>query len=54
MVVGRTECGKTTSIQNLGRSKMFGRDIATVFWVSKIGLSKEREENIKMSFEDQK
>ena len=27
MVVGRTECGKTTFIQNLGRNKMFGRKI---------------------------
>ena len=53
MVVGRTGCGKTTFIQNLGGNKMFGRDIATVFWVFKIRLSKEREENIKMSFEDQ-
>ena len=53
MVLGRTECGKTTFIQNLGRNKMFGRDITTVFSVSKIRLSKERKENIKMSFEDQ-
>ena len=53
MVVGRTGCGKTTFIQNLGGNNMFGRDIATVFWVFKIRLSKEREENIKMSFEDQ-
>ena len=51
--VGRTGCGETTFIQNLGRKKMFGRDIATVFWVSKTRLRKEREENIKMSFEDQ-
>ena len=31
MVVRRTGCGKTTFIQNLGRNKMFGRDIHTVF-----------------------
>ena len=53
MVVGRTECGKTTFIQNLGRSKMFGRNIETIFWVSKIRLSKEREDNIRESFLDQ-
>ena len=53
MVVGRTECGKTTFIQNLGRNKMFGRDITTVFWVSKIRLSRDREENIRESFVDQ-
>ena len=53
MVVGRTECGKTTFIQNLGRNKMFGRDITTVFWVSKIRLSREREDNIRETFVDQ-
>ena len=53
MIVGRTECGKTTFIQNLGRNKMFGRDITTVFWVSKIRLSRDREENIRESFVDQ-
>ena len=52
MVVGRTGCGKTVFIQNLGRNKMFGRDIYTVFWISKIVLSKEREENIRGFFAD--
>ena len=32
---------------------MFGRDITTVFWVSKIRLSREREDNIRESFVDQ-
>ena len=50
MIVGRTGCRKTTFIQNLGRNKMFGRDIHTVFWVSKIVLSRE---NIRGSFADQ-
>ena len=53
MVLGRTERGKMTFIQNLGRNEMFGRDITTVFWVSKIGLSREREDNIRESFVDQ-
>ena len=53
MVVGRTGCGKTTFIQNLRRNKMFGREIHTIFWISKIVLSKEREENIRESFADQ-
>ena len=53
MIVGRTECSKTTFIQNLVRNKMFGRDIETIFWVSKIRLSKEREDNIRESFVDQ-
>ena len=41
MVVGRTGCGKTTFIQNLGRNRMFGSNIYLVYWVSKI-----RKENI--------
>ena len=53
LVVGRTGCGKTTFIQNLGRNKLFGADLVEVFWVSKIILSKEREEFISDSFEDQ-
>ena len=36
MIVGRTECGKTAFIQNLGRNNMFGRDIEIIFWVSKV------------------
>ena len=31
MVVGRTGCGKTTFIQNLGRSKMFGEKFTLFF-----------------------
>ena len=32
MVVGRTECGKTTFIQNLGRNKMFGVETLLLFF----------------------
>ena len=53
MVVGRTGCGKTTFIQNLGKNKMFGKDINLVFWVSKIRLSGERENVIRESFSEQ-
>ena len=45
LIVGRTRCGKTTFVQNLGKNKLFG-DIATVYWISKISLSAEREEKI--------
>ena len=41
LVVGRTGCGKTTFIQNLGKNRMFGNDIIEDFWVSKIFLNKE-------------
>ena len=37
LVVGRTECGKTTFVQNLGKSKLFG-EIKEVIWLSKISL----------------
>ena len=53
MVVGRTGCGKTTFIQNLGINKMSGKSINLVFWVPKIKLSGEREDVIRDSFVDQ-
>ena len=36
----------------MAKNKLFGQ-ITEVYWVSKIELSKEREENIEPSFEDQ-
>ena len=44
LIAGRTGCGKTTFVQNLGKSKLFG-DIKEVYWISKIELSRDREEN---------
>ena len=35
LIVGRSGCGKTTFVQNLGKNELFG-DISTVFWVSNI------------------
>ena len=52
LILGRTKCGKTTFVQNLGKNKLFG-EIITVFWISKISLSDETEEKIRDSFEDQ-
>ena len=49
LVVGQTRCGKTSFIQNLGRKKIFG-DIETLDWISKIELSKDREEQIRKTF----
>ena len=49
LVVGRTGCGKTTFVQNLGKNQMFG-DIKEVLWISKISLSTERENNIRDCF----
>ena len=53
LVVGRTRGGKTTFIKKLGKNKLFGSKIEHVYWVSKIVLSKEREELIRDSFIDQ-
>ena len=53
LVVGRTRGGKTTFIKKLGKNKLFGSKIEHVYWVSKIVLSKEREELVKDSFIDQ-
>ena len=52
LVVGRTGCGKTTFVQNLGKSNLFG-DISEVYWISKITLSDEREDKIRDSFSNQ-
>ena len=52
LVVGRTGCGKTTFVQNLGKSKLFG-DIKEVYWIFKTELSADRESNIRDCFKDQ-
>ena len=52
LIVGRTDCGKTTFVQNLGKNKIF-RDMKEVYWISKIELSKDREENIRDCFVNQ-
>ena len=49
LVVGRTGCGKTTFVQNLGKNKMFG-EIKEVIWLSKIPLSREKKKNISDCF----
>ena len=53
LVVVRTGCGKTTFVQYLGKNKMF-REIKEVFWISKIALSSDREDNIRDCFTEQK
>ena len=54
LLVGRTGCVKTSFIQKLGRNNLFGKKIRDVYWISKIALSSEREDNIKESFIDRK
>ena len=52
LIVGRTGCGKTTFVQNLGKNELFG-GISSVFWVSEIPFSQEREENMRDCFSNQ-
>ena len=42
LVVAGTGCGKTMSVQILGKNKMFG-EMKEVSWLSKMLLSRERE-----------
>ena len=49
LVLGRTECGKTTFIQNLGINNFFG-DLKIVKWVSGIRLNGKREAEIESNF----
>ena len=44
-MVGKTGCGKTTFVQNLGKNKMF-QEIKEVNWISKIPLSREKEKKL--------
>lgn len=53
LVVGRTSCGKTTFVQNLAKNKRFS-NLKEVIWSSKILLSKEREDQIKECFANEK
>ena len=49
LVVGRTGCDKITFTQRLGANNLFG-DTIDDFWISKIILSGEREDQIRQSF----
>ena len=52
LIVGRRGCGKTTFVQNLRKNKIFG-DVKKIYWISKIELSKDRDENIRNCFVNQ-
>ena len=49
LIVGRTECGKTTFVQNLALNNFFG-DLKKVKWISEIRLSKRGEAEIESNF----
>ena len=43
LVLGQTGCGKTSFVQSLGKNKIFGSNLLSVDWVSKINLKKNQE-----------
>ena len=49
LIVGQTDCGKTTFIQNIAKNNLFD-ELKEIFWISKIPLSMERETNISTCF----
>ena len=47
LVLGQTDCGKTSFVQSLGKNEIFGSNLLTADWVSKINLTKNREDEIR-------
>ena len=43
-------CGKTSFVQSLAKSKIFGSDLLSIVWVCKISLTKHREDEIRQCF----
>ena len=52
LVVGRTNCGKTTFIEKLGLNNFFG-DIVKTEWVSGKNIDKKREGEIQSYFKNE-
>ena len=50
LIAGQTGCGKTTFVQGLTKNKMFG-SMKEVYWLSKISLAKDIQENIHDCFD---
>ena len=50
LVLGQTGCAKTSFIQSLGKNKVFGSDLLSIIWVSKINLLNNREDKIRQCF----
>ena len=52
LVVGRTNCGKTTFIEKLGLNNFFG-DMIKTEWISGIDIDKQREAEIQSYFKNE-
>ena len=50
LVLGQTGCGKTTFVQSLDKNKIFGSNLLSDDWVSKINLTKNRDDEIRQCF----
>ena len=50
MLLGQTGCRKTSFVQSLGKNKIFGSDLLSVDWVSKINLLNNSEDKIRQCF----
>lgn len=51
LVVRQTGCGKASFLQSLGKNNMFADGLLIDDWVSKINLTKAREDEIKKCVE---
>ena len=49
LVLGQIGSGKTSFVQSLGKNKIFGSNLS-VNWVSKINLTKNRDDEIRPCF----
>ena len=52
LVVGRTDCGKTTFLEKLGLNNFFG-DITKTEWISWIDIDKQRKAEIQSYFSNE-
>ena len=51
LVVGQAGCEKASFLQSLGKSNIFADGLLIIDWVSKIDLTKAREDEIKKCVE---
>ena len=47
LVVGQMGCGKTSFLQSLGKNRIFGEELLSVDWITKINLTKSRKDAIR-------
>ena len=50
LLLGQKGCGKTSFVLSLGKNKIFGCNLLSVDWVSKINVTKNREDEMRQCF----